>query len=157
MSKAIVILGIHDGHNSGASLSIGGRIVASVSEERLTRRKNEVGYPEKAIDDVLRISGIDRRDIDEVAYASNFMHSREHLENTDPWYRVGIEEQRMDASKPTDYRGLVFKQRRQERIEQVVEHLGITPGHIQFIEHHEAHLAAALYTAPHIRPDQKVL
>jgi carbamoyltransferase len=157
MSKSSIILGIHDGHNSGASLSIGGKIVASVSEERLTRRKNEVGYPEKAIDDVLRIAGISRGDVDEVAYASKFMHSREHLENTDPWYRVGIEEQRSDASKPTDYRGLVFKQRRQERIEQVVEHIGISLDHIQFIEHHEAHLAAALYTAPCILPGQKVL
>ena len=55
MADAIHILGIHDGHNSGATLISDGVVVASVCEERLTRRKNEVGYPEKAIADVLRI------------------------------------------------------------------------------------------------------
>ena len=40
----MIILGIHDGHNCGASLLRNGEIIASVSEERLNR-KNEVGYP----------------------------------------------------------------------------------------------------------------
>lgn len=39
------ILGIHDGHDCGATLTRNGEIVASVCEERTTRRKNEVGYP----------------------------------------------------------------------------------------------------------------
>ena len=34
-SGEIYILGIHDGHNCGATLTRGGAIVASVSEERL--------------------------------------------------------------------------------------------------------------------------
>jgi carbamoyltransferase len=157
VTQPIVILGIHDGHNSGASISIDGKIIASVSEERLTRRKNEVGYPEKAIDDVLRIAGVSPGEVGKVAYASEFMHSHDHLLNTDSWYRVGIEEQRAEANKPGDYRGLVFKQRRSERIDQAMEHIGIAAGDIHFIEHHEAHLAAAIYTAPNIKPGQKVL
>ena len=40
----MIILGIHDGHNCGASLLRNGEIIASVSEERLNRKKNEVGY-----------------------------------------------------------------------------------------------------------------
>ena len=40
MSKDnIFILGIHDGHNCGASISYNGKIICSVSEERLTRKK----------------------------------------------------------------------------------------------------------------------
>ena len=52
-NKDIYILGIHDGHNSSASLSKNGKIISSVLEERLTRNKNEVGYPQKAIEEVI--------------------------------------------------------------------------------------------------------
>ena len=36
-------LGIHDGHNGGATILQDGQIKYSISEERLTR-KNECGY-----------------------------------------------------------------------------------------------------------------
>ncbi len=36
------ILGIHDGHNSGATLLEDGKIIASIPEGRLSRIKNEV-------------------------------------------------------------------------------------------------------------------
>ena len=61
------VLGIHDGHNCGASLLRDGKIVASVSEERLTRIKNDAGYPQRAIEDVLSQAGIDSSELDEVA------------------------------------------------------------------------------------------
>ena len=35
----MIILGIHDGHNSGATIIKDGEILASVLEERLTRKK----------------------------------------------------------------------------------------------------------------------
>ena len=35
----MIILGIHDGHNCGASLCHDGKIVYSLLEERLTRKK----------------------------------------------------------------------------------------------------------------------
>ena len=79
MSDPVFILGIHDGHNYGATLIRDGEIVASVCEERITRRKNEVGYPRRAIEDCLRISGIDPSQLTEIANASLFMHRPEYL------------------------------------------------------------------------------
>ena len=52
----ITILGIHDGHNSGATILQDGKIKYSISEERLTRKKNEIGYPKLSIEEVLKIS-----------------------------------------------------------------------------------------------------
>ena len=40
-----VILGVWDGHDSGAALLVEGRLVAAVNEERLTRRKLEIRFP----------------------------------------------------------------------------------------------------------------
>ncbi len=89
MRDPVHILGIHDGHNCGATLTRDGEIVASVCEERLTRRKNEVGYPRRAIEEVLRVAGLSARDLAEIAYGSQFMHSPSHLTNLGRWHRFG--------------------------------------------------------------------
>ncbi len=157
MNAPTYILGIHDGHNCGASLSCGGKIVASISEERLSRRKNEVGYPAKSIEEVLRIGGIDAATLSEVAYASLFMHQKSYLTELEGWYCVGIEEQRADFAKPRDYQKVIFNQRKAERIKTVCDHLDIPSEKVSFVEHHLAHLTAAYYTAPNIAPGQKAL
>src|SRR5215469_18607402 len=151
------ILGIHDGHNCGATLTRGGAILASVSEERLVRRKNAIGYPEKAIEEVLRIGGITPHELTEVAYASRFMHTASHLEDIAQWYPVGIEEQIADARRPPEYGRSIFEARKRERIAQVVRHLGIPEGRVSFVEHHLAHLAAAYFTALRSDPRAPVL
>ena len=89
---SIWILGIHDGHNCGASLICDGVVIASVNEERLSRKKNDVGYPRRSIEDVLAIAGIDAAKLDAVVYASNFMHARSHLDDISRWYPVGMAE-----------------------------------------------------------------
>jgi len=114
MGKDVFILGIHDGHNCGATLTRNGVILGSISEERMTGNKNEVGFPERSIKEVMRISGIETRDLDEVAYASLFMHSPEYLKELEPWYMVGLEDQRQEQSRPKGYRKLIFEQRRQD-------------------------------------------
>lgn len=157
MSDPIFILGIHDGHNCGATLSRDGVVVASVSEERLTRVKNEVGYPRLSIDEVLRIGGISGDDLLEVAYASLFMHSRETLQNIDTWYPVGLRDQQAAAAKSREYDRIIFNTRKSERIAQVREHFGVREDRITFVEHHLAHLAAAYYTAPCLTPGEPVL
>ncbi|MBM3560751.1 MAG: hypothetical protein FJX53_12935, partial [Alphaproteobacteria bacterium] len=157
MSDSVYVLGIHDGHNCGASLVRDGAVVASVSEERLTRVKNEVGYPRLSIDEVLRIGGIDARALDRVAYASLFMHARETLHNIDTWYPVGLRDQQAAAAKQKDYDRIIFETRRRERIGQVVYHIGVDAGRISFVEHHLAHLAAAYFTAPSVPDDAPVL
>ena len=101
--KNEIILGIHDGHNSGASICIGPKIVASINEERLTRKKNDAGFPEHAILEVLRISGVESSELSFVAYASLFMHSKNHLQDISEWYNVGRNDQRRDKKISKDY------------------------------------------------------
>jgi carbamoyltransferase len=43
------ILGIWDGHDSGAAIIKGDKVLIAVNEERLTRRKLEIKFPEKSI------------------------------------------------------------------------------------------------------------
>ncbi len=142
------ILGIHDGHNSGASLLIDGKIAAAICEERLTRNKNELGYPKRSIEEVLDIVGLDPLELDSVVYASNFMHTADHLSKAGEWYRAGLDDQVRDAQRDKGYLKAVYDKRKQERVLQVVEQLGIHKTKVGFVEHHLAHGAAAYYAAP---------
>ncbi len=53
----MIIVGINAAHNATASLLKDGKILASVSEERLTRVKNQSGIPYLAIKECLEIAG----------------------------------------------------------------------------------------------------
>ena len=62
-----VILGIWDGHDSGAALLVGGRVVAAANEERFTRRKLEIRFPARSIAACLEIAGLAPTDVTLVA------------------------------------------------------------------------------------------
>ncbi|MBN2437315.1 MAG: hypothetical protein JXL20_01815 [Deltaproteobacteria bacterium] len=53
-----MILGIWDGHDAGAALVAGEKILFAVNEERLTRRKLEVGFPRLSIGACLEHAGL---------------------------------------------------------------------------------------------------
>ena len=65
----MLILGVHPGyHEAAACLFDEYRMLAAVSLERLTRRKIDGGrVPDEAIDECLRIAGVERRQVDAVA------------------------------------------------------------------------------------------
>ncbi len=65
------ILGIWDGHDAGAAVvDESGRIVCAANEERFTRRKLEVGFPQKAIEACLGEAGLEPKDVGEVAIST---------------------------------------------------------------------------------------
>ena len=68
----MIILGIHDGHNSSASLLIDGEVHFAIQEERLRRIKNFWGAPFKAINACLDFANLAIDDIDIVIYATGY-------------------------------------------------------------------------------------
>jgi carbamoyltransferase len=65
------VLGIWDGHDSGAALLHDGRVVFAVNEERLTRRKLEVRFPIHSIRACLSFTSLQPSDIDLVAVSTS--------------------------------------------------------------------------------------
>ncbi|HQL01411.1 MAG TPA: carbamoyltransferase C-terminal domain-containing protein [Smithellaceae bacterium] len=65
MSK--LILGIWDGHDSGAALLQGDEIKCLINEERLTRRKLEIAFPRRSIAACLQFAGVRAADISLIA------------------------------------------------------------------------------------------
>ncbi|OPY88547.1 MAG: Decarbamoylnovobiocin carbamoyltransferase [Syntrophus sp. PtaU1.Bin208] len=65
--KENYVLGIWDGHDAGAALLEGSRIVFAVNEERLSRRKLEVGFPRRSIEACLSYAAISPADVGIIA------------------------------------------------------------------------------------------
>ena len=64
------VIGIHDGHNASVAVIQNGRVIAACQEERLSRVKNHGGTPVKAIEETLRLGGIDSfEQVDKVVVA----------------------------------------------------------------------------------------
>lgn len=81
------ILAFHPGcHDNSAAVFEDYRLVAAVEEERLTRRKGSgYGVPWLAIDEVLRIAGWSRVDVDAIVTTRSFFHW--HYYRQYPLYR----------------------------------------------------------------------
>jgi len=65
-----ILIGINWEQNSTACLMINGRIIASVSEERFSRVKNDERYPINAINWILKNYKINTKNIEAVCIIS---------------------------------------------------------------------------------------
>lgn len=103
-ADASIRLGVFDGtHDAGAALSQGGRLLAAVSEERLSREKGASGWPQRSVEAVLQTAGVDPADVDVVGFAG--------MVNPNPLLRLarGVQASwRFDDANlwdPADWRG----------------------------------------------------
>ena len=67
----MVILGIWDGHDSGISILKDNKILFSINEERLSRRKLEIVFPEKSIEYALNYSGLKKENVDIISFSTS--------------------------------------------------------------------------------------
>ena len=161
----MITLGIHDGHNATACLIKDGKIVACIPEERLQRKKNWCGFPEKAIQACLEVGQISAADIDRVGVAGLLPPVHGLGEITDPIGFRGFYNfisplfPRKFLRSGTAIKLAVFllsKLRNRKDVEQRVRALGIakTP---EFYDHHSMHVLSAYGCSPFYRQDEEVL
>jgi len=128
-------------HDSAAALLVDGVPVASVQEERLSRRKNDASFPLKAIDWCLESAGVEPEDLDAVVFYERPMLKFERILVTTlrafPHGRKAFAHAMKNSlSEKLWVRGLISA------------YLGVAPKKILFTEHHQSHAAAAFLTAP---------
>lgn len=146
------VLGLCDGHDAGACLVHDGVVVAAVSEERLSGRKRQTGFPRLSIETCLRLAEIHSSDVDAAAVAE--VYGRGVHRALARWYR------RTDPNLPMDrltnrmsmawqnaaattpiWRAADAAVSRANLRRQLVEcGVGSKP---RFVDHHEAHARTA--------------
>ncbi|MEF1172708.1 carbamoyltransferase C-terminal domain-containing protein [Vibrio sinaloensis] len=117
----MIVLGIYDGHNASVALSVDGEIVCAVQEERFTKRKNETGFPEKAVRyvvdkfelsndniDIVAMSTIERTDINNIKYPIDAVFDvKDHLDMMNDYWKPKL----AGEDFPKDYVKKVFEEK----------------------------------------------
>ncbi|MCB2205087.1 hypothetical protein KQI65_10085 [bacterium] len=149
------ILGLSVFCDASAALVSGGEVLCAVEEERLNRIKHFEGMPWLAVDECLRISGMQMRDIDAIAVGWN------------PWLGWGT---RISASLRDSLRrpsALQSKLHRGGNYLQGIRNIirlrhgfetrfGPTRASIRYVHHHLAHAASAFLASPYEEADVAV-
>jgi carbamoyltransferase len=154
------VLGIWDGHDSGAALLQDGRLRFAVNEERFTRRKLEVRFPSRSIDACLAGAGLTPLDIDVVA-ASTF----DPAKTIGRWWRGSKERYYAvrrrhavqgflsNATRSLKYRttewapGAVSHALSRHALRRRLDRAGLSRARLHLLGHHEAHAAAAAWAS----------
>lgn len=155
------ILGVWDGHDSGAALIDDDSIIYAANEERFTKRKLEIAFPHNAIAAALKYAAIKPSDIDHVAYTTTeFTKTLERIypPMKESYYRF----RRRKIPKPWNERfrhnlkysltsiGILplCTQISSAYIRRQLKRDGFTHNYkLHVVEHHTAHAATAAFTS----------
>jgi len=147
--KDLTVLGINDGHTSGAALVRNGKVAAAVQEERLNNIKNYSGAPIGSIEEVYRIAKIHPSETDAIAVVS--------LNRTyAPLKEMPLKIRFFELISPfvhshiwsKFYVRILHRFRTVDEMNGVFVRLGIQDKEVMFVEHHRAHAAVAYYQRP---------
>jgi carbamoyltransferase len=131
-------------HDAAAALLVDGVPVAAVQEERLSRRKNDASFPLAAIEWCLEHAGLEPAELDAVVFYEKpmlkFARILTSLLRAFPRSRSAfVHAMRNALGEKIWVKGIITSQ------------LGVAAKKILFTEHHQAHAAAAFFTAPTAR------
>ena len=143
----MIILGIHDGHNSSAALLIDGSIAGAVQEERFTRLKNHYCFPTESINWLLMSNSIQPDEVTRVVLCNYHTAKGSDRESLKAAYRRS--QSLSTKIKMAVYRktlaGTFYRRRRKgQRIQSLLE-LRFRRSQIVFGEHHLMHANAAYF------------
>lgn len=128
-------------HDSAAALLVDGVPVASIQEERLTRRKNDAAFPLSAIEWCLEKGGLEPEQLDAIVFYEKPMLKFERiltmaLRAFPKSWASFPEAMKKSLGDKVWVKGIIGS------------HLGVSGKKIFFTEHHQSHAAAAFLTCP---------
>ena len=173
----MIVLGLNEGHMSSAALVKDGQLLAAACEERFTRKKNEMGYPEESIKFCLEYSKTNKEDIDYVATVTNDLPAFNEVtkrypnftlddylkENQEYWKPLLLENKKIDyfslfPRKKNDFYDFSFLDEedeskwnelfKMERQKNIQKEFNLSKEKISFIDHHTAHASYGYYMSP---------
>jgi len=158
------ILGIWDGHDSGAALIADGKILFAANEERFSRKKLDVEFPSLSIREALRFANLTPKDISAVAISTSDFSKT--LTRVFPGLKRRYYVIRRRKIEPSSFNRLSKKAKyalteigpngltrkvSSLAVRRSLRDLGFSETRLVWVEHHVAHAAAALGTSPHER------
>jgi carbamoyltransferase len=145
------IIGINFGHDAAATLIRNGKIVLSIEEEKISRVKQDYGWPKQAIAALLSQESLTPADIDVVAIGGMIYKELGTNEIRFRFNKSKGVKQREYIDRVLAYVGLSgdrFSDKNKSVFAEEVKALGFTKASIEFYNHHLCHAAGASYCSP---------
>lgn len=156
------ILGIHDGHTATACYLEDGKIISAVSEERLSRKKGQGGFPTAAIQHIFGQYGLDPDEIDVIAltgFLKPLTSTDEYQSGRQKYFPKFIKMYPGDPRKIIDFivsQGEKTRLSNQELLHGF-EELKLPVSKVRLVEHHQTHAATAYYLSPFYQKSETTL
>ncbi len=162
LGECMYLLGVWDGHDSGAALIEGNKILYAANEERFTGRKLEVAFPRKSISAALEYTGLKPGDIEVVAFPTTELTKT--ISRIFPWQKENYYKfRRRKMLKPRLETLMRFTKYSMTTIGRIplsatisnfavsreMRRIGFSDFKIFPVEHHTAHAATAAFTSGH--------
>lgn len=147
----MIILGINFSHDAAVSLLRDGKVLASIEEEKISRVKQDFGWPVHAIARLLTEHGIRREEVDVVAFGSFFYSA---LNKNEVHYRFSRSKKYklMEVAHRIGQFGHILSSDFSDKgiavFQTELHKAGFTRAEVRFFGHHLCHAASALYAAP---------
>ncbi|MBI3037324.1 carbamoyltransferase [Candidatus Woesearchaeota archaeon] len=127
-------------HDSSAALLQDGKIVAAAQEERWTRKKHDISFPENAIRYCLQEAGITIGNVDAVGFYEKPLLKFErllssHIETFPKSYKVFVQALPSWITEKLRIPGMLRSRLKYD-------------GNVFFVEHHMAHAASSFHVSP---------
>lgn len=155
------ILGIHFGHDAGATILRNGEIVAAINEERLSRTKNHTGFPALSIPYVMDKARMSHGMIDRIAIPRNLATQRSLLTLASlrgkPVVEGGLRDWYAALTPPNIHKNLFAPLRLTAAADRIATRFlverffrskGFEKARIMDMGHHFSHAASAYYAGP---------
>lgn len=154
----MIVVGINASHNATVALIKDGKLLACISEERLTGVKNKSGLPVEAFKEVLRITGIKSSEVDKVVFG--YSDPKVNMQFSAPDIKgvaisesipllIRIKEEILlripssrywyDAVLTNFYKLFVDSKKLEELLTSVEKKLGVPRTKVSMMDHHLAH------------------
>ncbi|HIG98503.1 TPA: carbamoyltransferase [Candidatus Woesearchaeota archaeon] len=127
-------------HDSSAALLQDGRVTAAAQEERWTRKKHDIAFPENAIKYCLQEAGITAREVDAVGFYEKPLLKFErllssHIETFPKSYKAFVQALPGWVTEKLRIPGILRKKLKYD-------------GKVFFVDHHLAHAASSFHASP---------
>ena len=149
----MIVLGIHDGHDSGATLLRDGKELLVSVEERRRNSKNYSGVPNLSIESLFKRTGITAKDIDLIALSGRLRTAAPVREQRKVYNVLGVLYSLARSAKSATSLRLsgCCAAKVEERDLELMAHLasiGLADKPIEAYDHHLTHAATAFYHRP---------
>ncbi|MCD6403550.1 MAG: hypothetical protein J7K98_04475 [Candidatus Aenigmarchaeota archaeon] len=153
------ILGVWDGHDSGSAIVVDGKLKVAINEERLTRRKLDIRFPELSIKSCLDYLNFKPDDIDVIAIVGTQLtrilarQFRFLDENFYKFRRRLIPKPKFEKERRflkywlAKYNAKYLKRFTEWQVRKKLKKLGFKGQPIYVVDHHTAHTASAIFTS----------